>query len=230
MSARYPIPEHDLGYPWPHFLLLSPVCGQPCLGPKHHPELLDYGGSRAGTLFSRLFLLSQRFAGLLYLSQEAQLGGTPDLTSDLDEGHPPSVCPTPASIYCSSPPVRTSGILHLFWTPGMKDFVRNLLVLVVTFQCPVENPSHCVKFWWRNLLNINNFWPESEMCAAWSWYLANDFQFFCISPVFLILMGTISPLAWVKYSQYFIKELHMTREGAPGVHRHRQLDQHRLYD
>ena len=61
----------------------------------------------------------------------------------------------------------------------------------------MENPSHCVKFWWRNILNINNFWPESEMCAAWSWYLANDFQFFCLSPVFLILMVTMAPLAWV---------------------------------
>ena len=35
------------------------------------------------------------------------------------------------------------------------------------------------------------------MCAPWSWYLANDFQFFCLSPVFLILMTTIAPLAWV---------------------------------
>lgn len=61
----------------------------------------------------------------------------------------------------------------------------------------MENPSHCVKFWWRNILNINNFWPESEMCAAWSWYLANDFQFFCLSPAFLILIGTFAPLAWV---------------------------------
>ena len=65
-------------------------------------------------------------------------------------------------------------------------------------QCPVVNPSQCVSYWWRNLLNINNLFPEKEMCAAWSWYLANDFQFFCLSPVFLILLLTIPPLAWVR--------------------------------
>ena len=64
------------------------------------------------------------------------------------------------------------------------------------------NPSKCVSYWWRNLLNINNLFPEQDMCAAWSWYLANDFQFFCLSPVFLILLLTIQPLAWVCYTCY----------------------------
>ena len=63
--------------------------------------------------------------------------------------------------------------------------------------CPVENPSNCPKFWWRNLLNINNLWPESEMCAAWTWYLADDFQFFLYSPIFLVLFVSLPPLSWV---------------------------------
>ena len=63
--------------------------------------------------------------------------------------------------------------------------------------CPVENPSHCPKYWWRNFLNINNLWPESEMCAAWTWYLANDFQFFLFSPIFLVVFTYSPPMSWV---------------------------------
>ena len=46
----------------------------------------------------------------------------------------------------------------------------------------------CSKHWWTNLLYINNFYPTDtgEMCIGWSWYLANDMQFFVITP-FLIL-------------------------------------------
>ena len=44
--------------------------------------------------------------------------------------------------------------------------------------------SSCGKYWWPNLFYINNLYPwelEKE-CTGWVWYLANDFQFFLISP------------------------------------------------
>ncbi|XP_055947829.1 nose resistant to fluoxetine protein 6-like [Argiope bruennichi] len=41
-------------------------------------------------------------------------------------------------------------------------------------------------FWW-NILYINNFKSiTSQPCMPWSWYLANDMQFYVISPLFLI--------------------------------------------
>ncbi|XP_076353848.1 nose resistant to fluoxetine protein 6-like isoform X2 [Tachypleus tridentatus] len=43
----------------------------------------------------------------------------------------------------------------------------------------------CSNYWWRNLLYINNMWNQTEMCMAWTWYLANDMQFYIISPMFL---------------------------------------------
>ncbi|XP_071814746.1 nose resistant to fluoxetine protein 6-like isoform X1 [Apostichopus japonicus] len=48
--------------------------------------------------------------------------------------------------------------------------------------------SSCPKYWWTNLLYINNFYPISgnTMCIPWVWYLANDMQFFIISPLILI--------------------------------------------
>ena len=45
----------------------------------------------------------------------------------------------------------------------------------------------CKLYWWTNLLYINNLYPgdESKYCISWVWYLANDMQFFIVSP-FLI--------------------------------------------
>lgn len=58
---------------------------------------------------------------------------------------------------------------------------------------PVWNSKEdelCQSYWWTNLLYINNFYPISimEMCVNWGWYLANDMQFYVISPVILYCM------------------------------------------
>ncbi|XP_055947793.1 nose resistant to fluoxetine protein 6-like [Argiope bruennichi] len=46
----------------------------------------------------------------------------------------------------------------------------------------------CKDYWWWNLLYINNFQNMSDECMGWSWYLANDMQFYIISPLFLITL------------------------------------------
>ncbi|XP_013404902.2 nose resistant to fluoxetine protein 6 [Lingula anatina] len=49
----------------------------------------------------------------------------------------------------------------------------------------------CYEAWWTHLLYLNNVvMPEKLMCMPWSWYLANDMQFFVISPLILF------PLFW----------------------------------
>ncbi|KAK0160025.1 hypothetical protein PV328_007472 [Microctonus aethiopoides] len=45
----------------------------------------------------------------------------------------------------------------------------------------------CAKYWWRNLLYINNFFGHETMCMSWSWYLSNDMQFFIIGLFLLVL-------------------------------------------
>ncbi|KAL6264246.1 hypothetical protein P5V15_004334 [Pogonomyrmex californicus] len=45
----------------------------------------------------------------------------------------------------------------------------------------------CSKYWWRNLLYVNNLFSLEEMCMSWSWYLSNDMQFFVIAIVLLML-------------------------------------------
>ncbi len=46
----------------------------------------------------------------------------------------------------------------------------------------------CSKYWWTNLIYINNLypWKLNDECLAWGWYLANDMQFYIIAPTMLI--------------------------------------------
>ncbi|XP_071804835.1 nose resistant to fluoxetine protein 6-like [Asterias amurensis] len=50
----------------------------------------------------------------------------------------------------------------------------------------------CREQWWTNLLYINNLYPFpgnlGAQCMGWSWYLANDMQFFIISPPILYML------------------------------------------
>lgn len=55
------------------------------------------------------------------------------------------------------------------FTPGMRDHVT------------------CEQYWWRNILYINNWYPLREFCMIWSWYLANDMQFYIIAILLLTL-------------------------------------------
>ena len=54
----------------------------------------------------------------------------------------------------------------------------------------IDEVSSCEKYWWTNMLYINNFYPTSihSGCYTVTWYLADDMQFFIISPVFLLLL------------------------------------------
>ena len=51
--------------------------------------------------------------------------------------------------------------------------------------------NRCENYWWTNVLYINNFYPVvySDQCYyGVTWYLANDMQFFIISPIFMLLL------------------------------------------
>ncbi|KAK6978808.1 nose resistant to fluoxetine protein 6 [Biomphalaria glabrata] len=49
-----------------------------------------------------------------------------------------------------------------------------------------SDKSGCEKNWWTNLLYINNLVNTDASCFGHSWYLANDMQFFILSPLMLI--------------------------------------------
>ena len=65
--------------------------------------------------------------------------------------------------------------------------------------------TSCKEAWWTNLLYINNLIPIFEMdkesqtpwCLGQTWYLANDMQYFIISPLFLLAFWKNPVLGWI---------------------------------
>ncbi|KAI8518592.1 hypothetical protein Bbelb_046090 [Branchiostoma belcheri] len=58
---------------------------------------------------------------------------------------------------------------------------------------------NCGKNWWTNLLYINNLVNSDKECMDWTWYLANDMQFFVIGvPLVYILYRLYWPMYYVK--------------------------------
>ncbi|XP_060663059.1 uncharacterized protein LOC132796048 [Drosophila nasuta] len=55
------------------------------------------------------------------------------------------------------------------------------------FQPAKIEHNTCRIYWWRNILYINNFYPQHEMCMMWSWYMANDMQFYVMGSLLLAL-------------------------------------------
>ncbi|XP_055913779.1 uncharacterized protein LOC129947292 isoform X2 [Eupeodes corollae] len=64
------------------------------------------------------------------------------------------------------------------------------LSLKYTFDRSVFQPQFavqtCSDYWWRNIIYINNFFPLNQMCMVWSWYMANDMQFYIMATLLLV--------------------------------------------
>ncbi|UYV78304.1 OACYL [Cordylochernes scorpioides] len=69
-------------------------------------------------------------------------------------------------------------LILAFWTTIFPHLLQSPLGLIR------KDLSECTISWWWNLLYISNF--RNSQCMGWSWYLANDMQFYIISPLFLI--------------------------------------------
>ena len=55
---------------------------------------------------------------------------------------------------------------------------------------------NCERYWWTNMLYINNVYPWKVLdeCMSWTWYLSNDMQFYVIAPVMLLPLYYIYPV------------------------------------
>jgi len=61
-----------------------------------------------------------------------------------------------------------------------------------------EKTNLCEQHWWSNLLYINNFVPHSsgQQCMGWSWYLANDMQFYVVTPLLVVMYRQMRKAGW----------------------------------
>lgn len=70
---------------------------------------------------------------------------------------------------------------------GVNEIILRFLHSYSVFSPAIIDHISCSNFWWRNALYINNFYSQTEFCMLWSWYIANDTQFFVIASVILLI-------------------------------------------
>ncbi|CAH0559437.1 unnamed protein product [Brassicogethes aeneus] len=70
---------------------------------------------------------------------------------------------------------------------GVNEVILRYLHNYSVFSPAIIDHISCSNFWWRNALYINNFYPQHEFCMLWSWYIANDTQFFVIASALLLI-------------------------------------------
>uniref|UniRef100_A0A1B0FQH3 Nose resistant-to-fluoxetine protein N-terminal domain-containing protein n=1 Tax=Glossina morsitans morsitans TaxID=37546 RepID=A0A1B0FQH3_GLOMM len=70
---------------------------------------------------------------------------------------------------------------------GVVQVTMKYLAATSIFEPPTLDHLTCPHYWWRNMLYINTLFPVEQMCMLWSWYLANDTQFYIIGAIILII-------------------------------------------
>ena len=111
------------------------------------------------------------------------------------------------------------GLLHIYFHRWYRlALPMALTILISLFIIPylISGPfsytfkgvgvQQCVRYWWSNFLFINNFIPThiEDECLGWTWYLANDFQFFLIGPPLVLLFKSKPRLVYCICALLFI--------------------------
>jgi peptidoglycan/LPS O-acetylase OafA/YrhL len=71
---------------------------------------------------------------------------------------------------------------------------------------------NCPKYWWRNALYIQTFFPVKDMCMIWGWYVANDTQLFVLATAILIISVKHYRFAVAMFFTFFVSSWLTTGE------------------
>ncbi|XP_021923342.1 nose resistant to fluoxetine protein 6-like isoform X2 [Zootermopsis nevadensis] len=70
---------------------------------------------------------------------------------------------------------------------GLVEVAMRALHNSSVFEPKIMDHLNCDNYWWRNALYINSLYPRREMCMLWSWYMANDTQFYVLGILLLLV-------------------------------------------
>ncbi|XP_055389998.1 nose resistant to fluoxetine protein 6-like [Condylostylus longicornis] len=87
---------------------------------------------------------------------------------------------------------------------GIVEVSMKYLASNSVFEPPTLDHVNCPKYWWRNVLYINTLFPVDDMCMLWSWYLANDTQFYIIGAIILIVAVRHLKIATITLALFLI--------------------------
>ncbi|KAG8034666.1 hypothetical protein G9C98_007742 [Cotesia typhae] len=73
---------------------------------------------------------------------------------------------------------------------GVAQIIFGMINKTSAFIAAEDPYYYCGNYWWRNVLFINNLFVWDELCLSWSWYIANDMQFYMIG-TFLLLLSDV---------------------------------------
>ena len=85
-------------------------------------------------------------------------------------------------------------VLFFYWTLTVYLGDGNRWIAATGPDSDVQ--KNCERYWWTNLLYINNLypWKLQDECIGWAWYLANDMQFYVIAPLIIIPLFFFFPI------------------------------------
>ncbi|KAK6176000.1 hypothetical protein SNE40_014370 [Patella caerulea] len=101
----------------------------------------------------------------------------------------------------------TGGYMFMYYFHRFWRLTPLYMIVLMTFSClykymgdgplwpaAIKAADYCKTNWWTNVLYVNNLVNNHEQCLGWSWYLANDMQFYIISPIFIFTIFWYAPV------------------------------------
>ncbi|MGH0136514.1 UNVERIFIED_CONTAM: hypothetical protein FKN15_017359 [Acipenser sinensis] len=178
-EPKFPVPKPEVPMPKPEVLTLKPEVPSPRTElPVLEPEPL---------LTKAEFLLPETY------QQQTPVSRSPWCEYCGEQAHRWRECPDVLSYWCG----LCEGFGH-GWIQPLHIFMVCLsigLLSVVpkgSFWSFAEMQIDiCKKYWWTNMLLINNLFFYPNSCIPWSWYLAIDVQFYFTTPLLVFLLRRI---------------------------------------